>query len=100
MPHARLIERHDRCAQLERHIHSETLRQVRHLDVRLEDSHLVVRGAAPSYYVRQIAEQAALELVPWNELDLEITVDCFTDAGRVPHGSRSRRMHPELALSQ
>jgi len=94
------MERQDRCAQLERHIHSETLRQVRHLDVRLEDRHLVVRGAAPSYYVRQIAEQAALELVPWHELDLEISVESYTDAGRVPHDSRSRRMHPELALSQ
>jgi hypothetical protein len=100
MPHARLIDLHDQCAQLERHINAETLRQLRRLEVRPENGQIVVRGAAPSYYVRQVAEQTAMDLVPVNELDLNISVDSFGEAGRVPHGSRSRRMHPELALAQ
>ena len=100
MPHARLFELHDQCAQLERHINSETLRQLRRLEVRPENGQIVVRGAAPSYYVRQVAEQAAMDLVPSSELDLEISVDSYNEAGRIPHGTRSHRMHPELALAQ
>lgn len=98
MPHAKLFNRQDRCAQLERQIQSETLRQMRRLEVRVAEGQTLIRGAAPSYYVRQLAERTAMDLVPREELELAISVDFPGDAPRTPYDARPVRNRTELAL--
>ena len=51
---------------LERQIVQRTLGRVRDLHVETQDNRVVVRGFTPSYFVKQLAIQASLEV-----LDLE-----------------------------
>src|SRR5262245_14669019 len=51
--------RHD----LERHIHSRTGRRVRGLAVELRPERVILRGQATCYYVKQLAQHAALDLL-------------------------------------
>jgi hypothetical protein len=99
MPHAKLYDRENRCAQVERHIQCETLRQIRRLDVRTQQGQTIVSGSAPSYYVRQLAERAAMDLVPLEELDFDISVESYGDTGRVPYRTGTRHAHAEMALA-
>lgn len=85
-----VIERADLCEELERHIHSRTDRRLQRLEIRQEAGHAVVRGQAPSYYVRQLAEQAAMEMVPTDELEFAIQVESPSDRGRNAGFSNSR----------
>lgn len=48
--------------------------RLRSLRVGMVGTQLCVWGAAPTYHVRQLAEQAALSVVPANRLQLEIEV--------------------------
>src|SRR5262245_7638554 len=59
---------------LEAQIHSRTGGRLRFLRVWTVGERVSVSGAAPSYAVRQLAEQAALSLVPPGRLELEIEV--------------------------
>jgi len=48
--------------------------RLRSLRVGMVGTQLCVWGAAPTYHVRQLAEQAALSVVPADRLQLEIEV--------------------------
>jgi hypothetical protein len=65
---------------LEVRLHGRTAGRLRYLRVHEVGDQVCVSAAAPSYYVRQLAEQAALSLVARERLQLEIevlsTVNC------------------------
>jgi hypothetical protein len=58
--------RHDGSIQqeLERHVHLRTSRRVRDLSVEVQPGAVVLRGRADSYYIKQLAQQGVLDLLP------------------------------------
>jgi hypothetical protein len=60
--------------KLEARIHARTAGRLRFLRVRSVADRICVWGAAPTYHVRQLAEQAALSFMPADRLQLEIEV--------------------------
>ena len=71
MPHARLHLLKD---EIESHISSRTGRRVRELAVELSPERLVLRGETLSYYVKQLAQHGALEILPDIALENSIVV--------------------------
>jgi hypothetical protein len=61
--------------ELERHIHLRTGRRVRDLSVEIEPERVVLRGRAGSYYVKQLAQHGALEIVSHLPLSNTIVVE-------------------------
>jgi len=59
---------------LEARIQGRTAGRLRYLRINEIGDQVCVSAAAPSYYVRQLAEQAALSLVARDHLQLEIDV--------------------------
>jgi hypothetical protein len=61
-------------------IAERTAGRIHNLEVELVADHLVIRGQAPSYYLKQLAIQATLDEVgPWGnaqlaEIDVQISV--------------------------
>jgi hypothetical protein len=49
---------------LERNVHMRTGRRIRNLRVELETERIVLRGLADSYYVKQLAQEGILDLLP------------------------------------
>jgi hypothetical protein len=72
--------RHDESLlqQLERYVHLRTGRRVRNLTVENHSERVVLRGLADSYYVKQMAQQGVLDLLPGVCLDNAIAVDSST----------------------
>jgi hypothetical protein len=72
-----LIYRHDGSMQLEleHHVHLRTGRRVRNLSVELLPEAVVLRGSADSYYVKQLAQEGILELLPEVHLQNAIAVN-------------------------
>jgi hypothetical protein len=64
----------DWAEQLAGHIRLRTDRRLRALTISNHRGQVAVSGRAPSFYVRQLAEQAALELLPAERLQLNIEV--------------------------
>ena len=60
--------------QIERHVHCRTGRRVRNLSVELQPHGVVLRGLADSYYVKQLAQQGVLDLLPEVHLQNAIAV--------------------------
>jgi len=60
--------------RLEARIHARTAGRLRFPRVRSVADRICVWGAAPTYHVRQLAEQAAVSFVPRERLQLEIEV--------------------------
>jgi hypothetical protein len=72
--------------RLERHIAHRTWGRLRGVVIDVADDRVTVRGSAPSYYVKQLAIQACLEVTettPPPRLDVDITV---TAADLLPAG--------------
>jgi hypothetical protein len=61
--------------EVERHVHLRTGRRVRDLTVVIEGGRIVLRGRAGSYYVKQLAQHSARELMPDAPLDNAICVE-------------------------
>jgi hypothetical protein len=61
--------------EVERHIHLRTGRRVRDLSVEIEPERVVLRGRAGSYYVKQLAQHGALEVLPGVALSNTIVVE-------------------------
>jgi hypothetical protein len=63
---------------LERQIVQRTLGRVRDLHVETQDDRVIVRGFTPSYFMKQLAIQAALEVLDREqrprELDMQLDV--------------------------
>ncbi len=63
---------------LERQIVQRTLGRVRDLQLETKDNRVVVRGFTPSYFMKQLAIQAALEVLDLEqtprELDIQLDV--------------------------
>jgi hypothetical protein len=61
---------------IERHIARRTWGRLRQLVIEVNGKRVTVRGCAPSYYVKQLAIQACLEVSepPMPQLDVDITV--------------------------
>lgn len=72
---ARVSPAPDRLAEvIERQVRSQTFGQVRDLRVEAEDRQIVLHGRVDRYYVKQLAQHAALEVVRGRELVNEIVV--------------------------
>jgi hypothetical protein len=65
-PTGQLLYRLDDSVQeeLERHVHSRTGRRVRNLCVELHPERVILHGLADSYYVKQLAQQGVLDVLP------------------------------------
>jgi hypothetical protein len=50
--------------ELERRVHVRTGRRIRNLVVELDAERVVLRGLADSYYVKQLAQEGVLDLLP------------------------------------
>ena len=59
---------------LETRIHSRTGRRLRNLTIEFFAGRTRISALAPSYYVRQLAEQAVLDLLPADQVELDIHV--------------------------
>jgi len=68
------LGRTDWVEQLAGRIRLRTDRRLRGLTISRDRGHVLISGRAPSFYVRQLAEQAAMELLPPDRLQLEIKV--------------------------
>jgi hypothetical protein len=72
---------------LERQIVQRTWGRLHQLAVEQIEGRLIVRGCAPSYYVKQLTIQAVLEtLAAAGALTRELTVDIRVLTPRVGHG--------------
>ena len=60
---------------LERHIHLRTGRRIRNLIVEMQDERIVLHGLADSYYIKQLAQEGVLGLIPDARLHNAISVD-------------------------
>jgi hypothetical protein len=61
--------------ELERRVHLRTSRRVRNLMVELEPQRVILRGSADSYYIKQLAQQGVLDVLPDVCLHNAIAVD-------------------------
>jgi hypothetical protein len=61
--------------ELERQIHVRTGRQVRNLAVKLGGEHVTLDGQAATYYVKQLAQHAVLDLLPDIRIENAIAVE-------------------------
>jgi hypothetical protein len=59
---------------LETRIHSRTGRRLRYLTIEFIAGRTRISALAPSYHVRQLAEQAALDLLPADQVELDVHV--------------------------
>ena len=67
----------ERVARVRSQIMRKTSRRIRHLKVETADDRIVVRGFAPSYYVKQLALHAIFEAMagaPVGEIVLDVEV--------------------------
>ncbi len=64
----------DRDSDLTRRIDSKTFRQVHDLHVAHESGRVTLRGRSESYYVKQLATHAVLDLMPGVAVDNSIDV--------------------------
>ena len=69
-----ILGRTDWAEQLERRIRLRTDRRLRGLAISRDRGQISISGRAPSFYVRQLAEHAAMELLPVERLRLKIEV--------------------------
>lgn len=60
--------------ELTRQIELQTFRQVKQLQVRRDGEAIVLAGWSPSYYVKQLATHAALQLAPNTRIENTIRV--------------------------
>ena len=68
------LGRTDWAEQLVGRIRLRTDRRLRGLSITRQSGQVFVSGRAPSFYVRQLAEHAAMELLPTEHLRLKIEV--------------------------
>ena len=68
------LGRTDWAEQLAGRIRQRTDRRLRGLTISRQRGQVFVSGRAPSFYVRQLAEHAAMELLPVEQLRLKIEV--------------------------
>lgn len=61
-------------AELTHRIDAQTFRQVRDLDVVRNENRIVLRGQSQSYYVKQLATHAVLNLFPGVVIENAISV--------------------------
>ena len=70
---------------IERHIARRTWGRVRQLVIEVNGDRVTVRGCAPSYYVKQLAIQACLEVteapLPRLAVDITVTAEGSQSAG-------------------
>lgn len=66
--------------EIENEINRRTGRRIRDLDVACEGNRVVLRGRAPSYYLKQLAQHGALDVLPEIAVENEIEVS----AGATP----------------
>lgn len=79
--------------EVERHIEMRTSGRVRQVRVETGEDRIVVRGTAPSYYLKQLVMQAVLESMPESKclpvrLDMEVASPAITmEKSAVPVGA-------------
>jgi hypothetical protein len=61
--------------ELERHIQTRTGRRIRNLSVEMNPDRVILRGRTTTYYLKQLAQQGVLEVLPEVGLDNAIVVD-------------------------
>jgi hypothetical protein len=80
-------------ASVERRIQERTWGRVRQLRVEAGQDRLVVRGCTPSYYVKQLAVQAVLEVVGWDAPRVDLDLQVSESAGRVRSRQSADQAH-------
>ena len=70
-----LIDQTELSLELEHRIHERIAGRVRNLRVFRSDGRIILEGYSPSFYAKQLATHAALELAPAEELVNAITVE-------------------------
>jgi hypothetical protein len=68
------LTREDLATTIGRHIADRTWGRIRRLEVEVNDRGVVVRGSAPSYYVKQLAVHAVREVLEAARMDVDIEV--------------------------
>ena len=66
----------DKDARIANRVRECTADRVRNLTVSSSDGRTRISGRAGSYYVRQLAEQAVLRMVPADSVEFAIRVGC------------------------
>jgi hypothetical protein len=61
--------------ELEHQIRLRTGRRVRHLAVKLHADRVIIQGAASSYYIKQLAQEALLDLALSAKIENAIAVE-------------------------
>ncbi len=61
--------------ELENRVQVRTGRRIRNLHVELRPERVVLRGGAPTYYVKQLAQHSVREVLPHVSLENAITVE-------------------------
>jgi hypothetical protein len=61
--------------ELERHVHQRTGGRIRELTVELGPEHIILRGRATSYHLKQLAQHGIREVMPQVRLDNAIIVE-------------------------
>jgi hypothetical protein len=69
---------------LERHILARTGRRVRDLTIEVQPEHVVLRGRASTYYIKQLAQTGVRDILPDVPLENAITVDRAERAALAP----------------
>jgi len=64
----------DLCEQIADHIRDRTYGAVQHVAVAVAGPEIVIRGLATTFYLKQLATQAAVEITAERPLRNEITV--------------------------
>lgn len=61
--------------ELERSVQSRTGRRIRELSIELWPEHIVLRGKARTYYLKQLAQHGVRDLLPHASVENAIVVD-------------------------
>jgi len=77
------VQAGDLSQSIERHINQRTWGRIHRLAVEVEDDLVLIRGWAPTYYMKQLAIQGALEALEHDDFThLQVDIDVATD---LPH---------------
>ncbi len=69
--------------ELERLVSSRTGWRIRNLTIEMAAERVILRGLAPSYHVKQLAQHGVRDLLPDIHLENTIKVDRVTEYGSV-----------------
>jgi hypothetical protein len=85
--------------RLSQHLHDRTDHRLRQLEIRNSANRVTIQATAPSHGVRQLAEQAAREIVPEKYLSVYIRVANASEAGDAANAGKPSADRPDSPQS-